>query len=345
MLLVGLDEQRRAERLVERGQEFFLGQHHDPFEQRRVDVPADHGRDAQQLGRRRFEPAEPERDHLLDALGQSEPLELGRARAAHVDAGLDQVADDLLDEERVSLGLLVQRVCERARRGLTRSSAHELGRLGLAQSPDVELGGEPVAAKLAERVRERVAPPLGRAVCGEDQQPSRVRRPRQVAQQQQRRPVGPLDVVEHEQHRRRAGQLGQEPDDRLEQAVALGLRLVLRRRRKIGRAAPQLRDQPRELGAVLARVRPQVGQRRVQGPVPQRLEERLVGDHGLARRAAREHDRARVVDPPGQLGGQRRLADSGIAGEQHDPPLAPRRRRGRPRRRRRRRRSARSHRA
>ncbi len=318
-LLVRLHQQHGDERLVERGQELVLAEHDHALEQRRVDVTADHGGDTQELRGRRIEPSEPERDHLLDALGQPEPLELGGAGAPDLYSGLDQVPDHLLDEERVALGLLVQRPREPTRRALPRPHAHELGGLGLAESPDVELRGEPVPAKLPERARERVAAALGGAVCAEDQQSRRVRGPGEVAQQQQRRTVGPLEVVEHEQHRRRPRQLGQQPDDGLEQPVALGLGLVLRRRRKVGDAPAQLGDQPRELGPVLARPSPKVGELGVHRPMPERLEERLVGDHGLARRAAGEHDRARVVDPPRELGAQRRLADPGIAGEQHDP--------------------------
>ena len=203
------------------------------------------------------------------------------------------------------------------------SQPHELGGLGLAEPPDVELRREPVAAKFAERVRERVPAPVGGTVGAEDQKPRRARGPGQVAKQQERRPVGPLEVVEHEQHRRRPRQLGQQPDDRLEQPVALGLRLVLRRRWKVGRAAAQLRDQPRQLGPVLARARTQVRQLGIHGPVTERLEERLVRDHGLARRAPGEHDCAGVVDAPGELRGQRRLADPGVAREQHDPAVPP----------------------
>jgi hypothetical protein len=140
-----------------------------------------------------------------------------------------------------------------------------------------------------------------------------------VAEQQQRRAVGPLEVVEHEQHRRRTRQVGEQPDDRLEQPVALGLGLVLRWRRKVRDAPAQLGNQPRELGSVLARVRAEIGDQRVQRPVPQRLEERLVGNHGLARRASREHDRAGVVYSPRQLARQRRLADPGVPREQHYP--------------------------
>ena len=317
-LLVGLDQQLRAERLLQRRQELFLAEQHDPLEQRRIDIAADHRSDAQELGRRRLEPPEPERDHLLDPLGEPEPLELRRARAADLHPGLDQVADDLLDEERIALGLLVQGMGECTRGAHPGPHPDELGGLGLAEPPEVELGGEAVPAQLAERVRERV-PALGRPVRADDQQARRVRGASEMAQQQQRRPVGPLEVVEHEQHRRRPRELDEQPHHRLEQPVALGLGLVLWRWRKIGGAPAQLGDQPRELRPVLARARPQVGERGVQGPVPEGLEERLVGNDGLARRAPREHDRARVVDAPRELGRERGLADPRVAGEQHDP--------------------------
>ncbi len=316
--VVGLDEEHRAERLLERRQELVLAELDNALEQLPIDVSTDHGGDAQQLGRRRLEPAETERDHLLDPLREPEALELGRARAPDLHAGLDQVADDLLDEERVALGLFVQGTRERPCRHLPRPQPHELGSLGVVQSLDVQLGGEPVAAELGQRVRERVAA-LGRAVRAQDQQTRGVRRPRQVPQQQQRRPVGPLQVVEHEQHRGRTRQVRQQPDDGLEQPVALGLGLVLGRRRQVGHAPAQLGDEPRELGPVLAGVRAQIGEQSVQRPMPKRLQERLIRHHGLARRAPREHDRARAVNPLRELGDQRRFADPGVAGEQHDP--------------------------
>ena len=66
---------------------------------------------------------------------------------------------------------------------------------------------------------------LGRPVGAEDQQPGRIGGAGQVAQQQQRRPVGPVQIVEHEQHRRARRDRRQQPDDGLEQPVALGLGL------------------------------------------------------------------------------------------------------------------------
>ena len=317
--LVRLGQEAGRERLLERAEELVLGQQHDAFEQCGVDVAADHRRDAEQLDGRRLEPAEPPRDDLLDALGQTEALELRRARAAGVHPRLEQVADDLLHEERVALGLLVEGMGERARRRLAGAEPYQLSGVEFAQAADVELGREPVALQLGQRVAERVAAALGGAVRAQDQQPGRAGGSRQMAQEQKRRPVGPLEVVQHQQHGRRARQLGEQPEDRLEQPVALGLGLVQGRRREVGGAPAQLGDQPRQLRAVLARHRPQVAERRVQRPVPERLEDRLVGHNGLARRAPREHDRAGLVHPARELGGQRALPDAGVAGQQYEP--------------------------
>ena len=318
-LLVGLDQEPGRERLLERAQELILAEHDDPLEQRSVHIAADHRCHPEEIDRGSLEPAQAPGDDLRDALGQPDAPERGGARAAGVRPRLDQVADDLFDEERVALGLRVEGVRQRPRGGLAGPQPNQLGGVGLAQAPDVELGGQPISLQLGERGGERVAARLARPVSAEDQQPRRAAGPREVAQEQERRLVGPLEVVQDEEHRRRAGELGEQPHDGLEQPIALGLRLVNRRRRKVGRTPAQLGDQPGELGAVLARGRPQVAEWGVQGPVAKRLEDRLVGDHRLARRASGEHDRARIVDPTGKLGGQRALADPGIAGEQRHP--------------------------
>ena len=144
-----------------------------------------------------------------------------------------------------------------------RAGAHpdELDGLLLGETPDLDLRHESLAAKLRERVGEAVGAGLGRAVGAEHEHAPVVRRPRDVAQQQQRRAIRPLQIVEHEQHRRLGRHLAEQPDDGLEQPVALGLRLRLERRRQVGRAPAQLRNEPRELGAVLAGARPQLRER------------------------------------------------------------------------------------
>jgi hypothetical protein len=52
--------------------------------------------------------------------------------------------------------------------------------------------------------------------------------------------------------------------------------------------------------------------------VAKRLQDRLVGHHGLARRASGQHDRSRRVHAPGDVAGQCALADPGVAGQEHE---------------------------
>ena len=139
-LIVGLDQQPGRERFLQRAEELLLGLEHDPFEQGRVDVATDHGGHAQELDRRRLEPAQAPGDDLLDALWQPEALELRGSGTADTDPRLEQVPDDLLDEERVAFGLLVQRVGEGARRALAGTQGHERGGVRLAQAPECPAG-------------------------------------------------------------------------------------------------------------------------------------------------------------------------------------------------------------
>ena len=160
------------------------------------------------------------------------------------------MADDLLDEERVSLRLHVQRPAERRGGPDAGTQLDELGRLGLAETRDLDLRDEPLASQLGQRRREPGGMRLGRPVGAEHEHATVAGRPRDVPEQQQGRPIGPLEVVEHEQHRSGRGDLRQQTGDGLEQPVALGLRLGVDRRRQLRCAAAQLRDEPDQLGAV-----------------------------------------------------------------------------------------------
>ena len=225
------------------------------------------------------------------------------------------------------------------------AQAHELHRLGLGQAADVELDHEPLAAQAGQRGVEALAPLVDVAVGAHDRHARVVGGARQVAQEQQRRAVGPLQVVEHDQHRHRRRDLGQQPGHRLEQPVAVGLGVAGIGRGQLGHAAAQLGDEPAQLGAVLPGDDAQLLQRRAEHVVAQRLQERLVGHEGLLGRAAGEHDRPGGERAHGGLGQQPRLADPRVAGQEHrrarirprrqpalppPPPAAPSRPGGRP---------------
>jgi hypothetical protein len=137
-----------------------------------------------------------------------------------------------------------------------------------------------------------------------------------MAQEQERRRVGPVPVLEHEQHRPAAEPHEQVGDGGV-QPVALGVRIGVDGRRQTPDAGGQVRDQPRELAA-----------RRAQRPaelvgiddarrVLEGLDERPVGrgHDGVARPV--EDERAAAGRLGRELAHQAALARAGLAAEQH----------------------------
>jgi hypothetical protein len=142
---------------------------------------------------------------------------------------------------------------------------------------------------------------------------------RQVAQQQQRWLVGPVQVVEQEYQRLRAGRVAQEPGHALEQAHALGVALELHRLGKVGEALAHLGDEVRELGGAVAQLLAQgfVGSRA--HVLTQGVDEGEEGDlHGALVGAALQDLRAAQARVDAELLGEPRLADSRLADQRGD---------------------------
>ena len=124
-------------------------------------------------------------------------------------------------------------------------------------------------------------------------------RARDVAQQQERRRVGPVQVVEDEHDRRCRAAACERAAHRVEEQIAGG-RVVRRRGRSaLGR---QLRHDAREIGGVLAQ---DVVRQLAQG-----LDERLVGHERLRVAAAEQHGRPVVVCLAREARGQGGLPDA-----------------------------------
>ena len=137
------------------------------------------------------EPLDAPADDLADALGDADPVVV-RAR-------LEQVAQHLLDEERVALGLGEHAGGEPRLRVADPAADQARGR---ARVEPVQ--GDPLGARLAPQVGEQrgqrvTSPEVGLAVRADEQQRGRLRRGGQVGEQPQRRRIGPVQVVEDEQ--------------------------------------------------------------------------------------------------------------------------------------------------
>ena len=198
-----------------------------------VELAADRRADRQRLAGELGDAREAAQDDVRDAVGHADRLQRAglRLRAALDDLGLDERAQRFLHEERVALGLLAQAAHERgARRGAEARGDERVG-LALGQ-PDER---DAIEALLAARSAMSSIAGCSRAQLdaprhAEHEQARRVGMAQQVAQEQQRRAVDPVQVVEHEQQRARSVDARDEPRDRLEEAVALGLRIGCRRR-------------------------------------------------------------------------------------------------------------------
>ena len=247
--------------------------------------------------------------------------------------GVREVVDDLLDEERVALRLAVQlRRRTRAWRAVPPSAVTSAPVSPASSPPSVDPPQHALAAQAGEQRGERIAA-LVRAHGREEHRALGRRRAHEVADQLERREIRPVQVVEHHQQRRGAGDLRQQRGERVEEPQPLGALLRAAQRPAVaGRGHAELRQHDPELGG--ARPQP-VGQRRERcaaRPAAQHLHDRLVRRRRLLVEAPVQHDRAVGVRVSRQLGGEPGLPDAGLAGE-HDEPaaavrgLAPRRRR------------------
>jgi hypothetical protein len=158
-----------------------------------------------------------------------------------------------------------------------------------------------------------------RAQREEEQQPLVAHPLDDVGEQAQRRGVGPLDVVDDEQHRLVRRQLAEPRPHRVPHGRPLGERGdaggVAERRQAPGRLGPHQAGQQR---GQVAGPRPQ--------PVPlppllgdelvERLGDRLVGPVPVGRAPPVEHDRPVLVSAHRRLPDQARLADPGLAGDE-----------------------------
>ena len=206
---------------------------------------------------------------------------------------------------------------------------HELAHLELREPAELQAPQRPLAAQVADQLVQRVAVgDLALAVGAEEQHPARRGRAHEMPQQLERRPVRPLQVVEHEHHRRLRADLAQQRGHGVEEAEALRVRLRAAHvpapagGGMVGGRGPELRQQDRELRRARAQPVAQGVQRRARRPPAQHLDHRLVERQGLLVEAPVEHRRAVRVRAGGHLGHEPRLADPGVARQQHQRALS-----------------------
>ena len=232
-------------------------------------------------------------------------------------ADFDQMAQDLLDEERVALRLAVKRVREVCRwRAPEPGGDHRRDRSAVkAPQP------QPLECPLAAQIRERGSQRLGQlsvAVGAEDQHALCLDRAHEVRQQQSCRLVRPVQVFEQQDDRPRSRRICDQRAGGLEQPEALALRVAADRIGKIRESPGELGNESRELAAVRVELAQQHLRRDRRDVPAERFDERLIGDQQLLVTAAEKHRRAVLVSGAGEFARQSRLADAGIAGDHRE---------------------------
>ena len=226
----------------------------DAREQREREVAAEHGGCGQRLAALGGQPVDAREDHLLDGRRHvdRDVVVEAPARVRAVERGsVDERAHELLEEERVALGLREQPPLEAVRERALADERQQQLALGIA-GERLELDRvQPVRqlprGLLAHRPRGMVGiGPLRdheqhRGVLGHRQE---------LLGQLQRGLVGPVDVLEHEHDRALRGEPLEQVADDFEGAV------LQRLRRELGQARVELRlrgqaEQRREVRVVV----------------------------------------------------------------------------------------------
>ena len=167
-----------------------------------------------------------------------------------------------------------------------------------------------IALDLGEQRAQRMAAvELVDAVGQDDEHALAAERAGEEGDEGAGRGVGPVEVLEREDHRRLTAEAVEEAEHGLEEASLRGPVGPLVRRRRAG----QPREEPGQLGAV-ARMQRVEGGMAVAGETPERRRQRGVGQLALAELdgVAGEDLRAGRLGPAQELIDEPRLADAGV---------------------------------
>ena len=216
-------QQAGLESRLQRSDHILPGTAADLDQQLGLELAPDHRCHLEHVGSRRSEASGAVGDRLAHELGH--PLRVERlpqrSRLSRRSPFADRrhVIDERLDEERVAVRLLVDRLGQ-ARFGVAAADRRDqLHHLGDAETAEVHALEEAFAPEVCEDGREVVAG-LGLAVGRDEHQLRRVRRAREVAEDQQRAWIRPVQVVEYQQRRLRRRDRRQGGGDRVEQPLA-----------------------------------------------------------------------------------------------------------------------------
>ncbi len=230
--------------------------------------------------------------------------------------------EDLLDQESVALGALIQRLEHRAWGRAAHDRLQLAGRLLPGEARKLQPPHRPYPLPCRDQGPERMRPVyLVRTEREHEQHAHAAQAPHEQRDEVQRGAIRPLQVLDHEHQRPVGGQALDHPEHQLEQARAA--RLAGRAGRagrlwvELGEQASQVRPRRTEEAVELAGVHH--AHERAQR-VDQRAERHPLASELDA--AADQHPRSALAGPLGRLLDEPRLADAGLAADQHHRRLA-----------------------
>ncbi len=264
---------------------------------------------------------------LSDAPGESDLVQVGR-EMPHAVGALDErpvlgeMADQLDDEEGVASRL--------SPKGVGKPDpflGHRVARCSLQQADDLDLLQPAKTEALHRRLPAKVCEERGEGMrSGEiavsegshHRHPHGCRRPGQMTQELETGRVGPVEIVEHDEKRRRLRHGGKQPPDALHHQEPLGVGICDRGRSFVSQSPRQGRHEAAEGQAVgrdeTLEVLPQDGL----DERGQSLRPRLVRNRQVLVATAVQDARPGTVCGSRRLGDERGLADAWLARDQHD---------------------------
>jgi hypothetical protein len=230
------------------------------------------------------------------------------------------VSQHLAHEERVAVGLAIYGVGE-AHAGVVEavggSRLHERHHASVIETRKLDPRHTGVSSEHPQGLSQGIGfGQLAVAVRPEYQHRHRGVGRHEVTQQEQAPPVGPLEVVEHEDHGLVRRHRAQQRHRGCEQQIALGVGVGCLRRREIGDPAGEGRGEAGQFGSVVIGVGAELVLGRVGDVVTESLSEELIGGGEVLLTVTEQHAGAIVERVPSNLGDEGGLAQPGLAREE-----------------------------
>ena len=186
-------------------------------QERRRELAPYHGGHTQQRVRGLRQRIEAAADRVTYALRKRQRMRFARCEAP----ALAQPARHLLNEERIALGELAERLRERGLEPLARNRRRELSDLAGGEPAQRHASHVRLAREITEHACERMAAAYLDVAIGSDQQQRRISQlARQEQEEAERIAVRPMQVVDAQEKRRALGRAARLARDALEPAEA-----------------------------------------------------------------------------------------------------------------------------